>query len=437
MLSRKDYKNSIRPTVNLDRLLPYAQEHDRLQLALLYLEHEESELGNVNSDLERLNKRQGQLKDCLPIIEGEIAKLRARDDDGREEQRDALLGWFIREDQRARKELELIEERISKKSATRDQAQERLSHRPRIQGLIEELYSSAFTGETPEFPHEDVVEALAWGAKQKYEQCSRACFAGIGMPFMMIPTYLIMVHQALVQLYEFVRSPNSYNPENLPDMDQSARNTLLEGYCESFLEFYSILAAEFEEHRNKQPNCSLPAINWVEDPEEFLRTMRAATLTPRTVFHLGINARADARIFTGEQQEASDVVLNIYGRLNQFWLSIKGAQKADQEHHRKALKDFDIAGKILEFRHKQLAETRCQILDHVIDPSNCPLRSITLLPFDCLRSHMLPGSSISHSHKTGSGDEWLKQATRARLERARCTISPPMLISERRALPGW
>ncbi|KAG9090675.1 hypothetical protein FS749_000361, partial [Ceratobasidium sp. UAMH 11750] len=335
------------------RFLPYAQEHDRLQLALLYLEHEESKLNSINGDLESLNKRQGQLEDCLPIMDEEIAKLRAQDNGESKERKDALLGWFTRESQKASEELELTKERINQHSTARDQVQELLSHRPTIQGLIEELYSSAFTGETPEFKHEDDVEAMAMAAEQVHAERARAHFASINPHLATVSCYLFLIHNIVTELHHFVRSSVSHGPQSLPNPDQTAQNELLEHHCKDFLGLYDTLLGEYEQYCNKQTDHSPPPINWVADPEKFLTTMRAAMLTPR------------------EQHAASVTLINISQEMHNFalWIKITGDTDSEKHHIREAV--YEWSRNLRDVQLANLAETRREILDHVIDPTKC------------------------------------------------------------------
>ncbi|KAG8706255.1 hypothetical protein FRC08_001175 [Ceratobasidium sp. 394] len=392
------------------RFLPYAQEHDRLQLALLYLEHEESKLNSINGDLESLNKRQGQLEDCLPIMDEEIAKLRAQDNGESKERKDALLGWFTRESQKASEELELTKERINQHSTARDQVQELLSHRPTIQGLIEELYSSAFTGETPEFKHEDDVEAMAMAAEQVHAERARAHFASINPHLATVSCYLFLIHNIVTELHHFVRSSVSHGPQSLPNPDQTAQNELLEHHCKDFLGLYDTLLGEYEQYCNKQTDHSPPPINWVADPEKFLTTMRAAMLTPR------------------EQHAASVTLINISQEMHNFalWIKITGDTDSEKHHIREAV--YEWSRNLRDVQLANLAETRREILDHVIDPTKCRLYSIMPEPPSYRRS--------GRSNYPPKGER-IKQASQARLNRARNTTCSSELASEQHTFPGY
>ncbi|KAG8742096.1 hypothetical protein FRC10_002032 [Ceratobasidium sp. 414] len=397
------YNSSSASSAN--RLLPYAQE-----LALSYLAHAESGLSRINGELERMNSRRRQLENALPGYEGEVGQ---HNDEGKERR----LARCVQELHTARRTLEDMKEYISRRSAVRDQFQEHLSHRPRIQELIEELYSSAFEGVTHEFPHEDDVEASVLAAKQEQESCSRAVFASIDVFLTMLPSYVFMFQHALAQLHEFVRSHDNDNPPNTPDPVPSARSTLLEDYCQAFFEWYSTLTVELEAYRDKQPTYPLPAISWVEDPEEFLRTMRAAMLTP------------------GKQQEASNILVNIANQLKEFWFSTMGAHRTDRERRAVALNRLGRAGKVLDLRLKHLAKARCEILDHIIDPTDCPLHGPTVQPPD--HPHLHASTSSSTICTLLDDPKTVSRLNRPQLDRARCATSPPALVSERHTFPGY
>ncbi|KDN37089.1 hypothetical protein RSAG8_10364, partial [Rhizoctonia solani AG-8 WAC10335] len=100
---------------------------------------------------------------------------------------------------------------------------------------------------------------------------------------------------------------------------------------------------------------------------------------------------------------------------------------------------------MLEVRRRQLAAARSQILDHVIDPEKCPLEQrAEQLPdypeqlsiHGLSRSHPLVSRLLAES-ETYSVDAYVNDIVRSRLNRARRTTHPPVLLPARFQPPTY
>ncbi|KAG9104964.1 hypothetical protein FRC07_009675 [Ceratobasidium sp. 392] len=345
-------------------------KHDRLQLAVLYIDYEKAKLSSINWDLDWLKRKEAEEKGRIVKHQQEIMEAEAQDNtDGRK----GLLKRLAREDQRTKEDLKFTKERINLALTARNQAEKSLAYRPKLLELIQELYSSAFDGETPG------------------------------------------------ELDSLVRSP--YNRRNIPKLERDARLSLLEQNCRNFLESYQALVHEIDEHLNTPTRCPLSSISRIEDPEAFLRVMRTAVLPPV------------------QPQDPAKILRNIADQLKAFALSLKDARRIDEERRNEAKRNLDAAHIMLDLRTHQLAETRRQILDHIIDPANCPLNDpMVHLPqypdedgpnnASSLRRRLEEAEAVSK-------DKCLEQIIQNRLNRARRGSYPPVVVPERYTPPGY
>ncbi|KAG8706254.1 hypothetical protein FRC08_001174 [Ceratobasidium sp. 394] len=152
------------------RLLPYARDHDRLLVAQLYLDEQETKILWLNPRIEKLKERQEELAQSILTKEAKLTETQASSDIP-EPQKAGSLEALATEIQEMKNHLDGLKKRVNDHIVAREQAQANLSCRQKVADLLRMLYSSAFDGETPEFPHEDKLEALVNAAKIECERC--------------------------------------------------------------------------------------------------------------------------------------------------------------------------------------------------------------------------------------------------------------------------
>ncbi|KAG9074296.1 hypothetical protein FS749_014159 [Ceratobasidium sp. UAMH 11750] len=152
------------------RLLPYARDHDRLLVAQLYLDEQEAKILWLNPRIEELKERQEELAQSILAKEAKLAETLVSTDIP-EEQKGGLLEALAPEIQKMKNHLDGLKKRANDHIVAREQAQANLSCRQKVEDLLKMLYSSAFDGETPEFPQEDKLEALVDAAKIECARC--------------------------------------------------------------------------------------------------------------------------------------------------------------------------------------------------------------------------------------------------------------------------
>lgn len=100
---------------------------------------------------------------------------------------------------------------------------------------------------------------------------------------------------------------------------------------------------------------------------------------------------------------------------------------------------------MLNLRHRQLAAARCHILDHVVDPENCPLeqredrlpRYPEQILIHGLTRHDPRIDSLFEQAERYTPEEYVSDIVRARLNRARRTSHPPILSPARYQPPVY
>ncbi|KAG8795586.1 hypothetical protein FRC12_012325 [Ceratobasidium sp. 428] len=382
------------------RLLPYARDHDRLQLALLYIDYEAAKLKSMDWDLDWLKRKQIEEEGFVMQHAQKLAEVEALYERGGTEW--SLLEQLNDRVQRMKEDLGSTKERFNQMSTARDQAEKHVSYRPQLLELIQELYSSAFDGETPEFPHEDSLEALVRDARADLRKHSSACFSAVGLSLLGIGGQFLIVSSTLGELDQLVRSP--YNRRAMPNLERAARAALLENHCRNFLESYHSLVDEVDEHLKEESPLPLSTLDRIENQEEFLRAMRLTMVLPV------------------QTREAFSILSNINNQFRAFGLSIRTSRRINDERRDQAVKNFNAAHAMLDLRLQQLSETRRQILDHVVDPNHYSASTLEL--------HLERSETISM-------DEYAKNVVQARINRARRANHLPALAPERCNPPGY
>lgn len=130
-----------------------------------------------------------------------------------------------------------------------------------------------------------------------------------------------------------------------------------------------------------------------------------------------------------------------FEKLNQVAESIKKIERQVMV----AQQAVQSAETMLQLRRRQLAATRCHILDHVADPDKCPLeRPEDRLPQypEQIIIHRLPRhdprvNTLLQRAERYAPEQYVNDVVRARLNRARRTTHPPILNPARYQPPVY
>ncbi|CAE6472392.1 unnamed protein product [Rhizoctonia solani] len=443
-------------TMSPDRLIPFAKDHDRLQLALLYIEAECNRYKETEVALNALRIDEGIIQQCLEkyskIREAKISQyihkhhpanyidstgqpVEPISDNGFTQNQGEIKGWRDPEMERAfemeRADLDAlatIQNRIKEIEEERARLSERAAQKEELLKLVEELYATAFDGATPEFPHEDQLEALVEIAEiaLKGEQA-----------------ILDKLHQedGLVELEQAVNSVE----KTLDDISAAVREIFRKFKRERPIVPTIFFAKELwklkviDLCKTAAQQCQV----WKERIDNHFSRHPDTTLSPSLQTKIPL---FDSKELTGVFFRAVPITsIALFSDVHEAQNEIQTAIHTTKQIKGQAEISVTKAKTILTLRRHQLAAARSQILDHVIDPDKCPLEqraerlpnypeqiSIYGLP----RSHPLVSSLLAES-ETYSADAHLKEIVKSRLNRARRTTHPPVLLSSRYQPPMY
>ncbi|KAJ1300596.1 hypothetical protein OPQ81_002250 [Rhizoctonia solani] len=460
---------TINPTPSPDRLLPYAKDHDRLQLALLYIEAESNRYTDNEAHLESLRRdeetvrrslkklaetRESRIKDYIherhpaKYIDSNGHEVVPDDDDldnpttktkeELKEWRDPLMDYVFTTEKCETRVLTHTLEKIKAVEAEQRILSERIAQKDEIMKLIEELRATAFDGDTPEFPHEDHLEALVGVAEigLKGEQAAldkldqENGLAELKKVGNSVEDGLANLRCMAHEIYATVTAERPIAPGifllkefwklQIPDDCKAVAQQ-----CQEWKE---MVDKYFSEH----PNTMLSSLAREKipqlDPKELMEIFSRATSTDASV-RSAHKERIDT-LFDDVRQAASE---------------IRGTVSAVRVCKIFAEDSIERANTVLELRQRQLASARSQILDHVIDPEKCPLEQ----PADELPEypeqilvHELPAShpavsQIFAESETYPVHAYVEDILESRLSRARRTTHPPVLLPGRYQPPAY
>ncbi|CAE6451674.1 unnamed protein product [Rhizoctonia solani] len=426
-------------THNPDRLIPFAKDHDRLQLALLYIEAESERHKETEVALEALRIDEETIRQCLEkyskIRETKIKRYihehhpaKYIDSTGRpagpstdneladDQNRAKTKGWRDQEMERAfemersdMNTLTVIMKRIQEIEDERRRLSERAAQKEGISKLIEELHATAFDGATPEFPHEDQLEALVEVAKiaLKGEQ---AVLDKLHEENGLVELDQL-AHSAQGALYDIFEAGN----EMRRNFNRERPIVLTIFITKEFLKLAII---------NRCKTAAQRCQAWKEGTDNHFSQHPDTLLSPRA--QAGIpqhNHKELLSIFFRAVPPAS--VTAVHHQVHQARNEIQTAINATKRMKGQAEISVTKAKTMLELRRRQLAAARSQILDHVIDPEKCPLEQ---------RAEQLPDYPEQLSIHVNA---YVNDIVRSRLNRARRTTHPPVLLPARFQPPTY
>ncbi|CAE6506134.1 unnamed protein product [Rhizoctonia solani] len=450
---------------NLNRLIPYAKDHDRLQLALLYLEVECNRYKYAVDRLKSLREAEETIQKHLQTI-SQIRDVKIMqyiqerhpakyiDSSGQvvipdfesqpAQNKEEPGGWHDEEtefvfsmEQTEVNALKIILDRIAYFEAEKKSLSECVAQREEILKLIEELHSTAFDGETPEFPHEDQLEALVQLAEiaLKGEQAGldklrrEDGLAELGE----------IAHSALTALNEISVLVEEVCGRLDRERPLAPAIFLLKEFwkfkipdrCKTVAQRYQAWKEGIDNHFSKHPDTilsplaqtMLPQVDYKELMEIFSRVASMDSSVQEANYQIAV-LLSDSSLARGE---------------------IRAVINATELMKSRAEKDLRKAKTVLELRHRQLAAARTQILDHVVDPEKCPLQQRAEELPDYPEEIALHGLSESHpsvsclltDSETYSVEAYVNDIAHSRLNRARRTTHPPVLLSGRYQPPGY
>ncbi|KEP47005.1 hypothetical protein V565_171720 [Rhizoctonia solani 123E] len=439
-----------------DRLIPFAKDHDRLQLALLYIEAECNRYKGTEIALNALRIDEGIVQQCLekysktreakinryihehhpanyidstgqpvePISSNKLTQNQAE-----------IKAWCDPEMERVFKmeradldTLATIQNRIKEIEEERARLSERATQKEELLKLVEELYATAFDGVTPEFPHEDQFEALVEIAEStlKGEQA-----------------VLDKLHQddGLVELEQVVNSV-----EKALDDISAAVQAIMGKFRRERPIVLTIFFAKELWKRKVTDLCKTAAQQcqvWKERIDNHFARHTDTILSPNLQTKIPL---FDLKELVGVFFRAVPITsIELFSDVHEAQNEIQTAMNATKQLKGQAEISVTKAKTMLTLRRHQLAAARSQILDHVIDPEKCPLeqRAERLPDYpEQISIHGLPRSHSSVSRllaqsETYSADAHLNQIIKSRLNRARRTTHPPVLLASRYQPPMY
>ncbi|KAG8716264.1 hypothetical protein FRC11_005922 [Ceratobasidium sp. 423] len=447
--------------LNTDRLIPYAKDHDRLQLALLYLEvkckrHKEvgDRLKTLRKDEETIRKsfekisklREAKIKQYIlehhpanyidstgqlvfPDIESQMTQ--SKEEPGESHDQQAEIKHILMMEQSKGNDLNAVLESIKRFEDEQEMLDKCAAQKEAILKLIEVLHSTVFDGDTPAFPHEDQIEV--------YVQIARAA---------------LKVEQDKLD--------NPHQDDGLFELDEMAQLALdalnkvsgvVGGVCvrldrerpwvpiifllKEFWKFKILdlckTAAQrcqawkegIDNHFSEHPDTALP--------------LCARTMIPQIdPYELVVIC---ARVASGNSSagDATHRITTLLRNANKARSEIRQVNTYTQLMKHQAATNVRKAKTILELRRRQLAAARTQILNHVVDPENCPLEQPAEELPDYPEQIAIHGLSESHpmvsyllaESETRPVEIYAEYTARSQLNLIRRTAHPPVL------LPSW
>ncbi|KAG8702745.1 hypothetical protein FRC11_011221, partial [Ceratobasidium sp. 423] len=449
--------------LNTDRLIPYAKDHDRLQLALLYLEakcNRHKEVGDrlkilrkdeeaTRKSLEKISKlREAKIKQYLhehhpaeyidstgqlvfPDIEGQTTQSKEEPGESHD-QGPGMEHIFLMERSDAHA-LNAILGMIKRFEDEQEILNKYVAQKEVILKLIDELHSTAFDGDTPEFPHEDRFEGLVQVAKIAFKSEQAA---------------LDKLHRedGLVELDETAHLALNALKEISVVVDEVCGGLDRErpSVPDIFLlkEFWQFKILDLCETAAQRCQAWKEGIDnhFSEHPDTIL-SLRARTMIPQ------IDPKELIEVASGDSsaEDATHRIAALLSDANQARSEIQEANTITELMKDHAAKNVRKAKTILELRRRQLTAARTQILDHVVDPENCPLEQRADELPDYPEQIVIHGLSESHptvsrllaESETYSVEAYVNDIANSRLNRVRRTTHLPILLTRRYRPPRY
>ncbi|KAG8729179.1 hypothetical protein FRC11_009349 [Ceratobasidium sp. 423] len=447
-----------------DRFIPYAKDHDRLQLALLYLEDEcnryenavarleilRQDEENIRKSLENIsNLKEAKIKEYIherhpakyidstgqldfPDIESQTTQSKEEPGESHDQGMEHI---FIMERCEV-KALDAILKRIKYFEEEQEILREYVAQREEIVKLIEELHSTAFDGDTPEFPHEDQLEARAQVARIVLKD-EQAALDKLHREDGLVELAKIahMAHLALNALNEI----SVVVDEVCRRLDRE--RALAPGLflLEEFLKF-------------KIPDRCKTAVQrcqaWKEGIDNHFSEHPDTILSPRArtmIPQIDPKELVEVASMDSSAEDATHRIAALLSDAKQARREVRVAITTTELMKGQAAKNVRKAKTILELRRRELAAARTQILDHVVDPENCPLEQRAEELPDYPEQIAIHGLSESHplvsrllaESETYSVENYVNDIVHSRLYRIRRTTHPPVLLTSRYQPPTY
>ncbi|KAG8727029.1 hypothetical protein FRC11_014033 [Ceratobasidium sp. 423] len=295
--------------------------------------------------------------------------------------------------------------------------------------LIEELHSIAFDGVTPEYPHEDRLEARAQEAEIAFKDEQAA---------------LDKLHReaGLVELAETAHlALNALNEVSV--VVDEVRGGLdrkrplapgifpRKGFCKLKISYLCKTAAQrcqawkegIDNHFSEHPDTIL--------------SPRARTMIPQIDSKELVEIFSRAASMDSSAEDATHRIAALLSNAKQARSEIRAANTTTELMKGQAAKNVRKAKTTLELRRRQLSEARTQILDYVFDPEKCPLEQHAKELPDYPEQIAIHGLSESHPLVSRLAEAYVNDIAHSLLNRARSTTRPPVLLTSRYQPPTY
>ncbi|CAE6449203.1 unnamed protein product [Rhizoctonia solani] len=426
------------------RLIPYAKDHDRLQLALLYIDTEIHQ--DVLDEFEALRKEEETIRQKLEeLSEAKGAKIleymndihpgKYVDSSGQKnilgtrgqvnQRRESLIEQHGRDrenifvmEQSAMNDLAAVLERIKKLEDTHSKLYEHIAQRGEILKSIEELYATAFNGDTPEFPHEDKLELLVEVTEIELKE-EQAILDRLGE------------QDGLIKIQKIANSVECA----LDDICATVRD-LLATFERQYITLPVVFTIKELRRLKIHEKCSVVAERrqeWTNLIDQHLKEYPDFILETIHTLH--------------RMRDLSDLMTEIRDNFRHSKSLVERTLYDMQNLKPTVEKSVTQAKTLLELRRRQLVATRSQILDHVVDPNKCSLEQQTerLPGYPKQKSAEADKSSPSHTSASRllaqsenySVEAYVQDIVNSRLRRARRASHPPVLLSARYQPPMY
>ncbi|KAF8680050.1 hypothetical protein RHS04_03805 [Rhizoctonia solani] len=448
------------------RLIPYAKDHDRLQLALLCVESEihryEADIASLKAlreEEEVIRKslksfsdiRQAKIKEYMDEFHpaeyvdstGKVVVFSPRtpwiqnkgpkESTGRDEQTQEFpftmegIGADV---------LAAVLERIKKAEDAKIKYNERVAQREELIKSIEELYATAFDGNTPEFPHEDQLELLVEVAKiaVKGEQAALEKLDQDGLLKLEhvareANIHLSDIFEKIIDMCEDLETqswslPRVYIIKEFWKINMIDQCRLAAQQCQTWKR---LTQQYFDEHSD--PLFSEHVLDKIPQFEAMELAGLFSRVTPKE--HV--------------IEKAKDIGFKLSSDAYYARAEIEDAVKRIEGLRLRAEKSVTVAEKVLELRRRQLNAARSQILDHVIDPNRCPVEQLSerlpgypeLVTIHGLSQFHPMVSRLLSKAETYSINAYVREIVQSRLSRIRRTTCPTALLPTRYQPPTY
>ncbi|KAH7333721.1 hypothetical protein B0J17DRAFT_721608 [Rhizoctonia solani] len=435
-----------------DLFLPYAKDHDRLQLALLYIEAEcnrYKETGTqlkklrtnveiIQQSLEKLSRiREATIKQYIhehhpaKYIDSNGQAVDLDPDSQMPKSKEEFKARCDREMERVfsmerceLKALAFVQTKIERIEEQQKWLDELVIQKENILKLIEELHATAFDGDTPEFPHEDQLEALVEVAEVALKGSKPYSTSSIKM-MDDLDDVSAQVHMIYAKLNcERPISPGIFLLKEFWKLKIHDR-------CKTVAQRFQAWKEGVDKHFSEHPDTILSPRAQSKLPK----------FEPKELLELLSEAASSRALSQHTEGQNVELLIDAYQARGE----VRAAASAIQLMKEHAEKSVAKANTMLKLRRRQLSAARSQILDHVVDPDKCPLEQRGEELPDYPEQIVIHGLSQSHplvSHlltesETYSVEAQVNDVVNSRLSRARRTTHPPILESARYQPPMY